>query len=97
MKAYDAEWIKLLRKLLKLSQEEFAKKLRVSIETVRAWEQAKSPPSGPATVVMDLMLMGLSVDSPSREKLRDARAASDHKAPTSLVSALLVSSAALAE
>lgn len=35
------------------TQEEFAKRFRLSVEAVRGWEQDKGSPSGPASVILD--------------------------------------------
>lgn len=47
-KKFTPTKIKRLRKKYDLTQEEFAKVLNASIDTVRAWEQNKSHPRGTA-------------------------------------------------
>lgn len=49
-----AQLKKMREKQLKMSQAVFAKFLAVSPETVRAWEQDKSSPSGPALRMINL-------------------------------------------
>ena len=52
---WNPERIKSLRKAYGETQEEFAKRFRVSLETVRWWEQGKGKGKipGPATVLLD--------------------------------------------
>lgn len=46
--------IKHLREdILDESQEEFARRFRLSVHAIRRWEQAKDSPSGPATIILD--------------------------------------------
>ena len=45
---------KVREKQLNMSQTIFAKFLNVSPETVRAWEQGKTSPKGPALVMLNL-------------------------------------------
>lgn len=52
--AYAADDIRELRRKLKLSQPVFAQVLNVSAETVRAWEQGKKQPSGPAERLLEI-------------------------------------------
>jgi putative transcriptional regulator len=51
---YDAGEVKNIRYRLEVSQPVFAQLLNVSPETVRAWEQGKNPPSGPAARLLEL-------------------------------------------
>lgn len=51
---YSAGDVKDLRYRLELSQPIFAQLMNVSPETVRAWEQGKNPPSGPAARLLEL-------------------------------------------
>jgi len=50
---WTPERVRNLRKGYDETQEEFAKRIRVSIETVRSWEQDKARPAGPATLVLE--------------------------------------------
>ncbi len=51
---YSAREVKKLRSQLELSQAVFAQVMNVSAETVRAWEQGKNPPSGPAARLLEV-------------------------------------------
>lgn len=54
MTTWTRERIKELRNSLGESQEEFARHFRVTVDSIRAWEQPnKGGPSGPATVILD--------------------------------------------
>jgi len=53
--SYRARRVARLRRRLKVSQALFAQMLNVSAETVRAWEQGKNPPSGPAARLLELV------------------------------------------
>jgi putative transcriptional regulator len=44
-----------LREKLKLSQDEFAMAFRVSLGTVRNWEQGRRKPDGPAAVLLTVI------------------------------------------
>jgi len=44
-RVYERADVAAIRKQLKLSQEKFAAKFRVSAATVRDWEQAAAPPT----------------------------------------------------
>ncbi len=50
---YNADKVKAIRRLLKVSQALFAKFLGVSVKTVRSWEQGLSEPSKIACRFMD--------------------------------------------
>ncbi len=51
---WDSERIKKLRlKGFEESQEEFCKRLRVSIDGLRFWEQGRGDPSGPVEELLD--------------------------------------------
>jgi putative transcriptional regulator len=52
--AYSAGDVRDIRYRLEVSQPVFAQLLNVSAETVRAWEQGKNPPSGPAARLLEL-------------------------------------------
>ncbi len=45
--------IKALRDRYGETQDEFARRFRISTSAVRAWEQGQGSPSGPATIVFD--------------------------------------------
>lgn len=47
--------IRRLRDHLNETQKQFARRLRVNVNTLRCWEQGKGEPSGPATMVLDLI------------------------------------------
>lgn len=51
---YSAGDVKDIRYKLELSQPVFAQALNVSAETVRAWEQGKKQPGGPAARLLEL-------------------------------------------
>ncbi len=51
------EQIKEIRKRLNLSQEEFAKKLRVSFTSVNRWENGQTKPSKLARHQLELLLL----------------------------------------
>ena len=51
---YSAGDIREIRYKLELSQPVFAQALNVSAETVRAWEQGKKQPGGPAARLLEL-------------------------------------------
>lgn len=51
---FSAEEVVHVRKVLEFSQAVFAQALNVSAETVRAWEQGKSPPSGPSKRLLEI-------------------------------------------
>lgn len=51
-----ADDIRQLRKRMHLSQREFAKRLRISPDTVRNWEQGKRFPSGPACSLLRVLI-----------------------------------------
>ena len=45
--------VKQLRQRYDETQEEFAKRFRASVETVKTWEQGKRPVSAMASVILD--------------------------------------------
>ena len=51
---YGAAAVKRVRHRMELSQALFAQIMNVSAETVRAWEQGKNPPSGPAARLLEI-------------------------------------------
>ncbi len=53
VKKWTPERIKKLRRSLEETQEEFARRFRLSTIAVRIWEAGKGHPSGPATVLLD--------------------------------------------
>ncbi len=52
---YTPADIKRLRKGVELSQAVFAQALNLDIETVKAWEQGKRTPSGPALRLLEVV------------------------------------------
>ena len=52
--AYGARQVKKIRRKLGLSQAVFGMALNVSTETVRAWEQGKNQPGGPAERLLEI-------------------------------------------
>ena len=44
--------VKQIREKLGFSQNEFARALRVSVDTIRNWEQNRRQPTGPARVLL---------------------------------------------
>ena len=64
--------IDLRRKTMRLSQTMFAAALNVSPETVRAWEQGKSSPGGPALRLLEIaeMAPGLILQNVSAKPVR---------------------------
>ena len=48
--------IRALRHLLNETQDEFAKRFRVSVNAVRIWEQGQGAPSGPVTLLLDQLV-----------------------------------------
>lgn len=52
--AYSAGEVRDIRYKLALSQPVFAQALNVSPETVRAWEQGKKQPGGPAARLLEI-------------------------------------------
>lgn len=51
---YRSSQVRRIRASVKLSQAVFAATLNVSAETVRAWEQGKKRPGGPAARLLEL-------------------------------------------
>jgi DNA-binding transcriptional regulator YiaG len=45
--------IKALRERYGEKQEEFARRFRITVHTLRFWEQGQGKVSGPATVILD--------------------------------------------
>lgn len=50
----SGEDIAALRRMLGLSQPEFANALEISIHTLRGWEQGKRKPEGPAIALLKI-------------------------------------------
>jgi putative transcriptional regulator len=46
--------VKSIRARLKLTQDEFAGLLNISVNTLRNWEQARCKPEGPARVLLGI-------------------------------------------
>ncbi len=57
---WTPERIRDLRRRYGETQDEFAHRFRVSIQSVQTWEQGKGEPSGPATVIMDQLEAALT-------------------------------------
>jgi putative transcriptional regulator len=57
--------IRDLRKAFGETQEEFAKRFRVSVNTLQWWEQGKGKPIGPATVILDQLAAEVAEESAS--------------------------------
>lgn len=53
MQRWTPERIRSLRHARGETQEEFAKHFRMTVQSVRVWEQDKGEPSGPVTVILD--------------------------------------------
>jgi putative transcriptional regulator len=51
----DAPIVRDLRRRARLTQQEFAAKLGVPVETIRNWEQGKRAPRGPARALLALI------------------------------------------
>ena len=47
--------VKEVREKMGFSQEEFARALRVSVGTIRNWEQNRRQPTGPARVLLTIV------------------------------------------
>lgn len=45
---------KLIRARLKMTQDEFARLLNISVNTLRNWEQSRRKPEGPARVLLGI-------------------------------------------
>ncbi len=50
---WTAERIKALRDRYGETQDDFRARFRISLSTLRFWEQGQGEPSGPATVILD--------------------------------------------
>lgn len=57
---YDMEKIKELRKRLGLSQDKFAVRLGITVQTVRRWESGKTKPSPMAQRLLEEIGKGKS-------------------------------------
>ena len=51
----DASSIRALRERHKLSQSGFAKFLRISVDTLKNWEQGRRKPAGPAERLLQIV------------------------------------------
>ena len=47
--------VKAVRERVKLTQDEFAKLMRVSIKTLQNWEQKRRQPTGPAAALLKIV------------------------------------------
>lgn len=47
--------VKVIREKLELSQNEFARLIKVSVRTLQNWEQGNRQPTGPAEVLLELV------------------------------------------
>lgn len=52
MKIWSGDEIKALRKRYEETQEEFCRRLAISIDGLRAWEQDRGSPNGPAHLLL---------------------------------------------
>ena len=50
-----AKYARRVRKRLGLSQQEFARRINVSLETIRNWEQGKRRPTGAARALLKVL------------------------------------------
>ena len=50
-----AKYARRVRKRLGLSQQEFARRISVSLETIRNWEQGKRRPTGAARALLKIL------------------------------------------
>lgn len=60
---WTAERIRKLRERFGETQEEFARRISVSVPTVKHWEQGKGKPIGPAQLLFDRLERDLAVDA----------------------------------
>jgi putative transcriptional regulator len=51
----DPKRVKSVRRELHLSQEEFARLFKISIGTLRGWEQGRQAPEGPALALLEVI------------------------------------------
>lgn len=51
----EARFARRVRRRLGLSQAEFARRIDVSVETIRNWEQGKRCPTGPAKALLKVL------------------------------------------
>lgn len=59
---WTAKKIQALRHAYQETQAEFAKRFRITPESVRIWEQGRGNPGGPATVVLDQLAAAIGFD-----------------------------------
>lgn len=52
---FETHQVKSIREKTGLSQDRFARRLGISINTLRKWEQGKRMPTGPARVLLNLL------------------------------------------
>jgi DNA-binding transcriptional regulator YiaG len=52
---FDAMDVKGIRERTKLSQEEFAAAIHVSVKTLQNWEQQRRSPTGPAAALLKIV------------------------------------------
>lgn len=52
---HAAQFARRVRRRMNLSQAEFARRIDVSLETIRNWEQGKRSPSGAAKTLLRLL------------------------------------------
>ncbi|WP_041753226.1 NadS family protein [Mycetohabitans rhizoxinica] len=50
--------VKTVREQIRLSQNEFARLMRVSVKTLQNWEQHRRNPTGPAAALLKIVLTG---------------------------------------
>ena len=63
MSDWNPERVRALRAALGESQREFARHFRVTVDSVRTWEQGKGLPGGPSTVILDLLQERIAVQA----------------------------------
>jgi putative transcriptional regulator len=52
---YSSDQVKMIRERLKLSQGKFAELFKVSVGTLRGWEQGRRTPDGPALALLQVI------------------------------------------
>jgi putative transcriptional regulator len=84
--SFSAQEIADLRKSLNVTQPIFAQALDVSAETVKAWEQGKFPPQGPARRLLqiarkhpDILLEGIVLTSQAKSTQSAGKTQSDRR------------------
>ena len=52
---YSSDQVKMIRERLKLSQGQFAELFKVSVGTLRGWQQGRRTPDGPALALLQVI------------------------------------------